>query len=268
MIPIFIGTSDTEDYWIERILAYTLLKNTKEKISITWLRPKHFPDWNKEGWGTPFTNFRYAVPHLMNHKGKAIYMDCDQINFKDIAELYEIDLEGKAMGMVWDALMWNGEEWRDTPHDRGFFCDSLMLIDCEKQGKIIGDISRVKNARRGLKMEIFDQLGMPEKDKGLVHIKELNPRWNSFDGKNTSYQPKGFKKGQEKNYRHVQAFQPDLPLEEIWHLHLTGLSTQPWHPTYNPWAKVHLDRDDILEVLWELNRQVTMIEKREEFLND
>ena len=147
MIPICIGTSDYGDSWIERILAYTLLKNTQEKINITWLRPKYFPDWNKVGWGTPFTNFRYAVPHLMNYKGKAIYMDSDQINFRNIAHLYETDLEGRTFGLVWDALMWNGAKWRDTPHERGFFCDSVMLIDCEKAGKLIGGIDKVKNAK-------------------------------------------------------------------------------------------------------------------------
>jgi hypothetical protein len=266
MIPIFIGTSDYEDSWIERILAYTLLKNTQEKINITWLRPKYFPDWNKVGWGTPFTNFRYAVPHLMNYKGKAIYMDSDQINFRNIAHLYETDLEGRTFGLVWDALMWNGAKWRDTPHERGFFCDSVMLIDCEKAGKLIGGIDKVKNAKYGFKMDIFDKLGCPDKSKGLEQILQLNPRWNSFEGNNTSFLPKGIT--DEEDYRYIQDLQPRLPPDEIWHLHLTGLSSQMWHPTYNPWAKTHFNREDLLEIIWELNRQVNMITKREEFLND
>jgi hypothetical protein len=266
MIPIFIGTSNYEDAWIERILAYTLLKNTKEKLSITWLRPKYFPNWNKVGWGTPFTNFRYAIPHLMNYKGKAIYMDCDQINFRNIADLYETDLEGRTFGLVWDALMWNGAKWRDTPHERGFFCDSVMLIDCEKAGKLIGDYEGVKNAKYGFKMDIFDKLGCPDKKKGLEHIYQLNPRWNSFDGNNTSFLPKGDTSDME--YKYIADMQPKLAPDEIWHLHLTGLSSQMWHPPYNPWAKTHFNREDLLEIIWELNRQINMITKREEFLND
>jgi hypothetical protein len=262
MIPIFIGTSNYEDAWIERILAYSLLKNTEEKLDIYWLRPKYFPKWNKDGWGTPFTNYRYAIPHLMNYKGKAIYMDCDQINFRDIAELYEEGLDGKIVSMVWDALMWNGSKWRDTPHERGFYCDSVMVIDCKKFGDFIGSIDSIKNAKFGFKRDVFDRLGCPDRSKGKELIKELNPRWNAFDGRNTSYIIKSLK-GRDK-YSEATKQQPEFPLEEIWHLHFTGMSTQPWHPKYSPWAKGILPREDILKVMWELNREVSMIENRGE----
>ena len=80
MIKIFVGTSDTEDNWIEKVLVYSLYRNTSEELDIQFLRPKKFPNWNTRGWGTPFTNFRYAIPELCNFEGKAIYMDCDQMN--------------------------------------------------------------------------------------------------------------------------------------------------------------------------------------------
>ena len=88
MIKLFIGTSEVEDRWIEQIYLYSLFKNTKEKLDITFLRPSMFKDWNTKGWGTPFTCFRYAVPELMGFKGRAIYTDVDQLNFRDISELY------------------------------------------------------------------------------------------------------------------------------------------------------------------------------------
>ena len=52
-IRIFVGTSEYEDKWIEKVLVYTLLQNTDRKLDITFMRPSMFEDWNKQGWGTP-----------------------------------------------------------------------------------------------------------------------------------------------------------------------------------------------------------------------
>ena len=60
-VRIFVGTSEYEDKWIEKVLAYTLISNTDRDVEITWMRPSMFPDWNNTGWGTPFTWFRYAI---------------------------------------------------------------------------------------------------------------------------------------------------------------------------------------------------------------
>ena len=47
MIKIFIGTSDTEDKWIEQIYLYSLYMNTDAELDIRFLRPKMFKDWNR-----------------------------------------------------------------------------------------------------------------------------------------------------------------------------------------------------------------------------
>ena len=36
-IRIFVGTSETEDKWIERVLVYTLLENTDRELEITMM---------------------------------------------------------------------------------------------------------------------------------------------------------------------------------------------------------------------------------------
>ena len=82
----------------------------------------------------------------------------------------------------------------------------------------------------------------------------LNTRWNSFDGKNASVYVDG-----------NSDLQPDFSLEEIWQLHLTSLSYQPWHPKYNPHSKANYKRKDIAEHLWKLNEKTTMIAKSHEF---
>ena len=94
---------------------------------------------------------------------------------------------------------------------------------------------------------------MKNRTKGI--IKQLNPRWNSFDGRNTSFKP------EEWNAE----LQPDFDLDEIWHLHFTAMSTQPWHPIYTPWAKGNYRREDITEVLWRYAKECKIISNPEEF---
>src|SRR6056300_83223 len=102
-IKIFIGTSDSQDKIIEQVYLFSLFKNTDAELDITFMRPKKM-GWTRNNWGTPFTSFRYAVPELCNFKGRAIYTDVDMINFRDIKELWETDLEGKPMASAWDFL--------------------------------------------------------------------------------------------------------------------------------------------------------------------
>ena len=42
MIRIFIGTSETEDRFIEQILVYSLYKHTSQPLDIRFLRPSMF----------------------------------------------------------------------------------------------------------------------------------------------------------------------------------------------------------------------------------
>ena len=130
-LKIFIGTSEWEDRWIERILVYTLYQNTDRKLDITFLRPSMFEDWNITSWGTPFTCFRYAIPEMCDFKGRAIYMDCDQMNFRDIGYLWDLDLDDCAFGMCWDTLNMNPKEFAGTDLERGWYSDSVILMDCE-----------------------------------------------------------------------------------------------------------------------------------------
>lgn len=255
MIRIFVGASDIEDNWIEKILVYSLYKNTSEELDIQFLRPKKFPNWNTRGWGTPFTNFRYAIPELCNFKGKAIYMDCDQLNLRDIADLYNADLEENTYGMVWDALTDNGNKMKGTRFERGFYCDSVMLIDCEKAQKYTAPISEIAKFENNYKYTWFPGLGKPFKHRSEGIIKQLNPRWNSFDGRNTSFRPKEWN----------AELQPDFDLDDIWHLHFTAMSTQPWHPIYTPWAKGNYRREDIAKLLWQYAKECKMISNPEEF---
>jgi lipopolysaccharide biosynthesis glycosyltransferase len=263
MIKIFIGTSEYEDRWIEQIYLYSLFKNTDEELDITFLRPSMFKDWNKHGWGTPFTCFRYAVPELCNFKGKAIYTDVDQLNLRDISALYNTDLEGCTFAMAWDGLHDNGDEWSQTPKAKGWFCDSVMLIDCEKAKEFIKPIKDIKQWPSNYKHHFIRGIGNPHKENVKGIIKELDPRWNSFDGRDTSWY------GDEilplVGTPQANDVIPKFDLDEIFHIHFTSMSTQPWHPIYSPWGKASYQRDDIAAILWDYARKVKMIANPEEF---
>jgi hypothetical protein len=251
-VRLFVGTSDKDDRTIERIYLYSLLKNTNADLEVVWLRPSMFPDWKRKGWGTPFTCFRYAIPELCGFKGRALYTDCDMINFRDILDLWRTDLDGKPFGMVWDSLQMNNAQYRNTDQERGWWCDSVMLIDCEKAKDYVHPIKEQAQWDGTYKWSFMESIGSPVKEKSTHIVQELDSRWNSFDGCDTSYPytrpwPKDNKK--------------DLPLDVIWQVHLTALSYQPWHPKYNPHAKASHKRQDIMEVFWKYNYEMKQLEK-------
>lgn len=252
-IKLFIGTSEDQDTTIEKIYLYSILKNTNAKVEVTWLRPSMFPTWRREGWGTPFTCFRYAIPELCNFKGRALYTDCDMINFRDISHLWKTDLNGKPFGMVWDSLQMNNHRWMGTEQERGWWCDSLMLIDCEKAKEWVDPIDVQAKWRGTYKWHFMEKIGSPFKDKSSSIVEEIDARWNSFDGCDTAYHL------YKRPYKDVKKIQ--LHKDEIWQLHLTALSYQPWHPKYNPHAKASHERQDLMEIYWKYNYEVKTMEK-------
>jgi len=256
-IRLFIGTSDTHDRTIEKIYLYSILKNTNHKVEVTWLRPSMFPDWKRKGWGTPFTCFRYAIPELCNFKGRALYTDCDMINFRDISHLWNTDLNGKAFGMVWDSLQMNNAKYKNTSQERGWWCDSVMLFDCEKAKEYIIPIEEQATFDGTYKWTFMKSIGSPFRNKSEDFIEQLDARWNSFDGYDTSYPYK------ELN---AQSWETKVPFDkdEIWQLHITALSYQPWHPKYNPHAKATHKRQELMEIYWKYNYEVKTLDKLNE----
>lgn len=254
-LDIFIGTSDTEDTFIERILVYTLHKNTRYPLNIRFLRPRNFKGWDMSTWGTPFTCFRYAVPHIMGYKGRALYFDVDQTNFRDIADLYHTNLNGCAFGMVWDALQDNGLAGKKAGKPRGWWCDSVMLIDCEKAKEWIEPPHKIATWEGSYKWYFPENMGCPHREKTEGIVQPIDQRWNSFDGRQTSMPVKSMRSED----------QPDIDIDHIWHLHWTTISSQPWHPKYHLTGKMEHHRKDLCDKLWELAKIVHQIGNPNEY---
>ena len=254
-LDIYIGTSDTEDTFIERILVYTLHKNTRYPLNIRFLRPRNFKGWDMSTWGTPFTCFRYAVPHIMGYKGRALYFDVDQTNFRDVADLYHTNLNGCAFGMVWDALQDNGLAGKKAGKPRGWWCDSVMLIDCEKAKEWIEPPHKIATWEGSYKWYFPENMGCPHREKTEGIVQPIDQRWNSFDGRQTSMPVKSMRSED----------QPDIDIDHIWHLHWTTISSQPWHPKYHLTGKMEHHRKDLCDKLWELAKIVHQIGNPNEY---
>ena len=109
------------------------------------------------------SGYRWMIPEYCEFKGRALYTDCDMINFRDIGDLWDTDLEGN-MCAARKGTRFGGHE----------FC--VMVIDCEKMGQVMIPASRQKN--------------IPEYHRRMINtysgndaaVKELDPRWNCLDG--------------------------------------------------------------------------------------
>ena len=166
-VKIFIGSSSNgEDSFIENIYEYSLRKNCSVDLDITWMRQNKEGVWshnNTQMWSTPFSGFRWFIPEMCNFKGRAIYTDCDMINFKDMVDLFTVDMYNKPIAAR-KGQRFGGHE----------FC--VMVFDCERIQDMLIPITRQKN--------------IPEYHHRMIHkfsgnselVEDLDPRWNCLDG--------------------------------------------------------------------------------------
>ena len=142
-IRIFVGCSaNAEDAEAQAMLEYSLRHYATQPLEITWMmlsRDKESPwyssntaGWNTQLWATPFSVFRWSIPHVCNYQGKAIYMDVDMIARTDIAHLWNQPFPaGK------------GVLWKDDKNS------CVMLMDCEKLGKVLPPFEHMRRKLGG-----------------------------------------------------------------------------------------------------------------------
>ena len=112
-VRIFIG-SEPAQYRPERVLVWSIeqVRDPSRIYEITLLR--ELPGFDRTGWTTSFTNYRFLIPHLTGALGRAIYNDEDQIYLSDPAELFDANMGDHGYLAV-------------SPKDT-----SVMLVDCER----------------------------------------------------------------------------------------------------------------------------------------
>lgn len=96
-VRIFLG-SEAAQQRAERVFFWSVerVRNPSRRYEI-WLL-KGLSGFQRRGWTTGFTNYRFAIPHFAGGSGRALYNDVDQIYLADPAELFDADLGGHEIG--------------------------------------------------------------------------------------------------------------------------------------------------------------------------
>ena len=230
-VRMFIGSSSNgEDGLIEMAYEYTLKQNTLRDVNINWMRQTRdessfWHGFEDKNWSTPFSGFRWAIPEACNFEGKAIYTDCDMLNFHDIGELFDMEIPEDKWMLARNGTRFGGKE----------FC--VILFDCAKfKDKIISkdEWKKIPNAHQQL-MQAFianDVVG------------ELDPSWNSHDGDVVPYKqlhytnmptqpwkPKWFT---GESIEHPKEELIDVFWKKVEEAELTGYYPEDYDPTDDP----------------------------------
>ena len=116
-VRIFLGTEPAQ-YRAERVFFWSI-EQVRDPGRIYEIHlMKELVGFDRRGWLTGFTNYRFAIPHFAAGCGKAIYNDVDQVYLGDPGELFDVDLGEHGFLALSD---------RDT---------AVMLIDCARMASV------------------------------------------------------------------------------------------------------------------------------------
>ena len=115
---------------------------------------KNIAGFDRRGWRTGFTNYRFAIPDFAGGAGRAIYNDVDQIYLADPALLFDLELGDHGYLAI-------------SPKDT-----SVMLIDCARMRPLWNRFE----ASSGGKHKLTNR---PAETPNLWG--RLDPQWNARD---------------------------------------------------------------------------------------
>jgi len=181
-VRVFIGSGEASV--LERkTLIHSLRKHTKRELDIYVFNGTHNSiERNDEPPVlaemsmnvkyrnyTEFSNYRWLIPSICNHQGRAIFLDSDMVCLKDICELFDADMSGHSM--LAKAEAYKGDmSW-------GM---SNILFDCSKCNFDLEQIFR--NVDQGLFTNTeFQQMAPNFLAQHPYSLAALDSNWNSFD---------------------------------------------------------------------------------------
>lgn len=180
-IRVFIGSGEAS--LLERKVAiHSLRKHTRRELDIYVLNGTHNAIELNDGEPfaapmslrvkyqniTEFSLYRFLIPEICGHHGRAIYIDSDIICLTDIGELFDAPLNGAQFLAKPDA------------YTEGFWGLSVMLIDCETCRFDLE--TTIDEIEKGLyTISDFSCMSPQFLSHHPYHIGKIDPRWNSFD---------------------------------------------------------------------------------------
>ena len=177
---VFVGYDTRED------IAYQVcefsIKRFNSNVAVTPL-VQHELRQKKIYWreidklaSTEFTFTRFLVPHLMNFKGWALFMDCDMLMLSDISELWKLRDDNFAVQVCKHDYTPRSEKkflgQVQTNYEKKNW-SSFMLMNCDKCKSLTPEYV---NTRSGLELHQFKWL---ESDN---LIGEIPLEWNWLVG--------------------------------------------------------------------------------------
>jgi len=114
MINIFIGY-DHREAIAYHVCANSIIRHSSKPVSLTPLALKNMQDYEEKhtDGSNQFIYSRFLVPHLMEYKGWAIFMDGDMLLRDDINKLWALRDDSKAVMVI-------KQEWHQltNPYDQ------------------------------------------------------------------------------------------------------------------------------------------------------
>lgn len=150
MIPIFIGY-DPREAVAYHVCSNSLIRHSSQPISISPLALnilKDYKETHTDG-SNHFIYSRFLVPHLMSYKGWAIFIDGDMLLRSDVAELWNLRDETKAVMVVKHDYKtkklekYLGSKNEDYPRKNW---SSVILWNCEHPANQVVTPSFVQNS--------------------------------------------------------------------------------------------------------------------------
>ena len=192
-VRIFLG-SEAAQQRAERIFIWSVeqVRDPSRRYEIYLM--KDLEGFADRRWTTGFTNYRFAIPHFCEGRGRAIYNDTDQIYCADPAELFDLEL---------------GEHgFRAVAEDDS----SVMLLDCQR----MLEVWTLERAQREHKSRLLSAaLERPGLYGGLAR------EWNARDDE----LPEGSEKCLHYTTLHMQPWRP-FPESFAYHANPRG---ERWH---------------------------------------
>ena len=202
----------------------------------------------KVGKGTHLSSIVFArlfIPEFLKNEDRAIYLDCDIVVLKQLEELYEMDLNGKSIGVILDGKKDQKSSLQrlNLSSDRTYFNAGVMVMDLKslrENGKFLKTIDYCLNPDRELQLNEQDALNIIFENDYMTN----DIFWN---------------------YTHGNSEENSYTEKDIGIVHFTG-DVKPWDcRSYSPYK--HLYWEYLNETPWkgleEENKTLKNILKRE-----
>jgi hypothetical protein len=165
-IRVYIGCMPSHHLPVQ-VLVWSVLRHTRRRIAFHRIHEHAIafdpPAGSENRPGTAFSFQRFMVPQLAGHRGRALYLDSDQIVFADIGAAFDRPMHDQPV------LPTNtGNPWVRRPQLRS----SVMLLDCARAD---WDVRRLVADLDAGRMSYAQLFALPQ----YRHC--LPARWNSPD---------------------------------------------------------------------------------------